>query len=171
MTEASWRREQAPQSRRVNKCAGHDEFSGSRSASPVVIRAGSLRYGGIVQSGRWSGDACVAAQPISLGWLNRWLFMDSEPVAKCDHKRRVGSRIRNRHARANPASNEMMMKEFHSELGVVANLSALEMRASATPKMAGKGIKHGEIDILQGIPFPLNEAAEMRRGSDVSNGA
>jgi hypothetical protein len=65
----------------------------------------------------------------------------------------------------------MMMKEFHSELGVVANPSALEMRASATPKMAAKGIKHGEIDILQGTPFPLNEAAEMRRGSDVSNGA
>jgi hypothetical protein len=65
----------------------------------------------------------------------------------------------------------MMMKEFHSELGVVANPSALEMRASATPKMAAKGINHGEIDILQGTPFPLNEAPEMRRGSDVSNGA
>jgi hypothetical protein len=65
----------------------------------------------------------------------------------------------------------MMMKEFHSELGVVANPSALEMRASATPKMAAKGFKHREIDVLQNTPFPLNEAAEMRRGSDVSNGA
>jgi hypothetical protein len=45
------------------------------------------------------------------------------------------------------------------------------MRASATPKMAAKGIKHGAIDLLQNTPFSLNEAAEMRRGSDVSNGA
>jgi len=65
----------------------------------------------------------------------------------------------------------MMMKELHSELGVVANPSALEMRASATAKMAAKGLKHAEIDVLQHTPFPLNEAAEMRRGADVSNGA
>jgi len=65
----------------------------------------------------------------------------------------------------------MMMKELRSELGVVANPSALEMRATATPKMAAKIIKHGKIDLLQNTPFSLNEAAEMRRGSDVSNGA
>jgi len=65
----------------------------------------------------------------------------------------------------------MMMKELRSELGVVANLSALEMRASATPKMSVKGIKHGAIDSLQNATFSLNEAAEMRCGSDVSNGA
>jgi hypothetical protein len=64
-----------------------------------------------------------------------------------------------------------MMKELHSELGVVADLSALEMRASATPKMAAKGIKHIEIDVLQNTAFPLNEAAEMGGGSNVSNGA
>ena len=63
------------------------------------------------------------------------------------------------------------MEELHSELGVIADLSALEMRASATAKMAAKGIKHGEIDVLQHTAFPLNEAAEMRRGSNVSNGA
>ena len=63
------------------------------------------------------------------------------------------------------------MKELHSELGVIADLSALEMRASATPKMVAKGIKHIEIDVLQNATFSLNEAAEMRRGSDVSNGA
>jgi hypothetical protein len=40
------------------------------------------------------------------------------------------------------------MEEFHSELGVVANLSTLEMRASATPKMAAKDIQHSEIDVL-----------------------
>jgi hypothetical protein len=65
----------------------------------------------------------------------------------------------------------MMMKELHSELGVIADLSALEMRASATAKVTSKGIKQGEIDVLQHTPFPLNEAAEMRCGSNVSNGA
>jgi hypothetical protein len=65
----------------------------------------------------------------------------------------------------------MMMKELRSELGVVANPSALEMRASATPKMAVKGIKHGAIDLLQNATLSLNEAAEMSRGSEVSNGA
>src|SRR5260370_30726526 len=96
--------------------------------------------------------------------------MGSEPVAKCDHKRRGGSQIRNRFARANPASNEMMMKELYSELGVIADLSALEMRASASAKVNAKGIKKGEIDVLQETPFPLNEAAPMKPGSNVSNG-
>jgi len=65
----------------------------------------------------------------------------------------------------------MMMKELHSELGVIADLSALEMRASATPKMVAKGIKHIEIDVLQNATFSLNEAAEMGGTSNVSNGA
>jgi hypothetical protein len=64
-----------------------------------------------------------------------------------------------------------MMKELHSELSVVADLSALEMRASATPKMVAKGIKHIEIDVLQNTTFSLNEAAEMGGTSNVSNGA
>jgi hypothetical protein len=64
-----------------------------------------------------------------------------------------------------------MMKELHSELGVVANLSAFEMGASATPKMAAKGIQHIEIDVLQNTTFPPNEAADMGGGSNVSNGA
>ena len=95
--------------------------------------------------------------------------MGPEPVAKCDHKRRLGDKIRNRFGRANPASNEMMLKELHSELGVIADLSALEMRASATAKVTAKGLKRGEIDVLQHTPFPLNEAAEMDGGSKVSN--
>jgi hypothetical protein len=65
----------------------------------------------------------------------------------------------------------MMMKELHSELGVIADFSAFEVRASATAKVTAKGIKHGEIDVLQHAPSPLNEAAEMRRGSDISNSA
>lgn len=59
------------------------------------------------------------------------------------------------------------MKDFHSKLGVIADLSALEMRASATAKMPAKGIKQAEIDVLQNTAFPLNEAAEMGRGSNV----
>jgi hypothetical protein len=64
-----------------------------------------------------------------------------------------------------------MMEELHPELGVVANLSALEMRASATPKMAAKRIKHIEIDVLQNTAFPLHEAPEMGGGSNIPNGA
>ena len=79
--------------------------------------------------------------------------------------------MRNRFGRANPASNEVMMKELHSKLGVITDLSALEMRASTTAKVTAKGLEQGEIDVLQHTPFPLNEAAEVRRGSDVSNGA
>jgi hypothetical protein len=62
-------------------------------------------------------------------------------------------------------------EELHPELGVVANLSAPEMGASATAKMAAKGIQHIEIDVLQNTTFSLNEAAEMGGTSNVSNGA
>ena len=63
------------------------------------------------------------------------------------------------------------MEELHSELGMIANLSALEMRASATAKVAVKGIKCVEIDIPQNTAPPLNEAAEMGCGSNVSKRA
>jgi hypothetical protein len=89
MMEASWRLEQAHQARRVNKCAGHDDFSGSRSGSPVAVRAGSLPRGDIEQSGRWSGDACVVAQPISLGWPTRFFAIDYDDfrhILKTDNR-------------------------------------------------------------------------------------
>ena len=63
------------------------------------------------------------------------------------------------------------MEELHSEMRVIANLSSLEMRTSATAKMLTKGIKRVQIDVRQNIAFPLNEAAEMGGGSNVSNGA
>jgi hypothetical protein len=62
-----------------------------------------------------------------------------------------------------------MMEELDSKLGVVADLSALEMRTSATPKMSGKGIKQFEIDVFQDTAFPLNEATEMSGSSNISN--
>jgi hypothetical protein len=97
--------------------------------------------------------------------------MDSKPVAEGAHKGWIRGQLLNRFARANPASNEVMMEELYSELSVIVDFSSLEMRASATPKMAAKGIKHVEIDVLQNSAFPLNEAAEMGGGSNISNGA
>ena len=63
------------------------------------------------------------------------------------------------------------MEEFHSEVRVIANLSTLEMRASATPEVATKRIQCAEIDVPQNTAFPLNEAAEMGSGSNVANSA
>jgi hypothetical protein len=63
------------------------------------------------------------------------------------------------------------MEELHSELGMIANLSTLEMRASATAKVAAEGIKHVEIDIPQNTALLLDEAAEMGCGANVSKRA
>jgi hypothetical protein len=95
--------------------------------------------------------------------------MGPKPFAKGDHKRWIGGQILNRFVWANPTTNEVMMEELHSELGVIADPSAPEMRASATPKMSGKGIKQFEIDVFQNTAFPLNEATEMGGSSNVSN--
>src|SRR3954453_22687101 len=97
--------------------------------------------------------------------------MRSEPIAKGGNKRWLMGRILTGFARANPACNEVMMEELHSKLGVKADLSALEMRASATAKMTAKGIKQFEIDVLQNAALPLHEAAEMGGGANVPNGA
>ena len=67
--------------------------------------------------------------------------MRSKPVAEGGHKSWIGGQILNWFGRADPAPDEVMMEELHSETGVIADLSALEMRASATAKMAAKGIK------------------------------
>lgn len=96
--------------------------------------------------------------------------MGSKPVAEGADKGWIWGQILSRFARANPASNEMMMEQLHSKLGVIADLSALEMRASATGKMTAKGIKQAEIDVFQNTAFPLYEAAEMGGGADVPNG-
>jgi len=96
--------------------------------------------------------------------------MGLSPVAEGAHKGWIGD-ILNGFVRANSAPNEVTMEELRSELSVIANFSALEMRASATAKMAAKGIKYVEIDVAQNTAFVLNETAEMRGGSNVSNGA
>src|SRR6202049_263852 len=97
--------------------------------------------------------------------------MRSKPVAEGGHKSRSGGRFLNWLALADPVRNEVMVEELHSEVGVIANLSALEMSAGAPAKMAAKGIKYVEIDLLQNAASSLNKAAEMSRGSNVSDGA
>jgi len=97
--------------------------------------------------------------------------MASKPVAEGGHKGWIGGQILNGFARANSAPNEVTMEELHSELSVIANFSTLKMRASATSKMVAKGIKYVQIDVAQNIAFPLNEAAEMGGGSNVSDRA
>jgi hypothetical protein len=74
--------------------------------------------------------------------------MRSKPVAKGGHKSWSGGRFSNGLALADPVRNEVMVEKLHSEVGVIANLSTLEMGAAAPPQMAAKGFKHGKIDLL-----------------------
>jgi hypothetical protein len=94
-----------------------------------------------------------------------------KPVTESDNQSRIGGRIRNWFTRANPTPHEMSMEKLHSKTCVIANLSSLEMRASATQKMTTKGIKRVEIEVRQTAAFPLDEAAEMGGSANVSNGA
>jgi hypothetical protein len=63
------------------------------------------------------------------------------------------------------------MEQLHPELGVIANLSAFEVRAPALPKMAVKRIEPIGIDVFQNTSFLVNEAAKVGGGSNVANGA
>jgi hypothetical protein len=83
----------------------------------------------------------------------------------------IGGRIPNRSTQADTAPDKVSMEEFHSKQRVVANLSSLEMRASATAKMTTKAVKHPEIDVRQTAAFPMNKRAEMGSGSNISHGA
>jgi hypothetical protein len=96
--------------------------------------------------------------------------MRSKPAAEGGHKRWRDGRFLNWLALADPSLNEVMVKELHSEVSVIADLSALEMRAAAPAKMAAKAIEHVEIDLLQNAASVLNEAAEVCGSSNVANG-
>ena len=63
------------------------------------------------------------------------------------------------------------MKKFDSKTRVKGDLGSLEVRAPATAKMAYKSMKRAAVDVCQNTTSPLNEAAEMGSGSNVSNGA
>jgi hypothetical protein len=97
--------------------------------------------------------------------------MRLKPVAEGGHKSRIGRGTLNWFTLADPVPHQVSIEKLHSKTRVIANLSSLEMRASATAKMAIKAIQRVEIDVRQNAAFPLNEAAEMGGGSKVSNGA
>jgi len=63
------------------------------------------------------------------------------------------------------------MEKLRSKTCVIADLCSLEMRALTTPKMASKGMERVEIDVRQNAASLPHEAAKMRGGSNVSNGA
>jgi hypothetical protein len=96
--------------------------------------------------------------------------MCSKPVAEGGHKGWGQGRFLSRLALADPALNEVMVEELHSEVGVIADLSTSEMRAAAPAQMAAKRIKYVEIDVRQSAASSLNEAAEMCGGSNIANG-
>jgi hypothetical protein len=63
------------------------------------------------------------------------------------------------------------MKEFRSELSVITNLSALEMRTSTLAKMVVEAVECLGIDIRQTTASPFNEATDMGGATDISNSA
>jgi hypothetical protein len=94
-----------------------------------------------------------------------------KPIAEGGHKNWGGSCVLDRFTRADPTAHQVLMKELHSEVRVITNLSSLEMGTSAAAKMLTEGSKGAEIDVRQNAAFPLNETAEMGGRSNVSNGA
>jgi hypothetical protein len=92
-----------------------------------------------------------------------------EPVAKGNHKLWTFGRILRLIAWADSTIDKIPTKKLHSKARMVANLPALEMRTSATPKMATEGIKSVLVYIRENTSLSLNEAAKMRCGSNISN--
>ena len=76
----------------------------------------------------------------------------------------------NRLGLADPALNEVMVEELHSEVSVIADLSTPEMRTAAPAQMTAKRIKYVEIDVRQNAASSMNEAAGMCGGSNIANG-
>ncbi len=97
--------------------------------------------------------------------------MRLKPVAEGGHKNWSGGRILDWFTRADPTADQVSMEQLHSKVGVIANLSSLEMGTSAAAKMLTEGSKGVEIDVRQNAALPLNETAEMGGRSNVSNGA
>ena len=97
--------------------------------------------------------------------------MRLKPVAKGSDKSWIGMFVLNGFMCTDPAIDQVLMEELRSKRCVMADSCSLEMRASATVKMASKGMKRVEIDVRQNPASPLHEAAEMGGGSNVSNGA
>ena len=96
--------------------------------------------------------------------------MRSKPVAEGGHKNWSEGHFLRRLALADPALNEVMVEELHSEVSVIADLYTSEMRATAQAQMAAKTINYVEINVRQNAASSLNEAAEMSGGSNIANG-
>jgi hypothetical protein len=91
------------------------------------------------------------------------------PVAEGGHKSWNRDRFLNWLTLAHSALHEVMVEELHPEVGVITDLSTSEMKAAASAQMAAERIKYVEIDVCQSAASSLNEAAEMRGGSNIAN--
>jgi hypothetical protein len=114
-----------------------------------------LRSAASVQPKRWRLHPAMRLKPITEGSDKSW----------------IGVLFPDRFTRADAAANQALMEKLHSKTRVIGDLCSLEVRAPATPKMTNKSMKRVETDLCQNAAPPLNEAAEMGGGSNVSNGA
>jgi hypothetical protein len=114
-----------------------------------------LRGAASVQPKRWRLHPAVRLKPITEGSDKSW----------------IGVLFPDRFTRADAAANQALMEKLHSKTRVIGDLCSLEVRAPATPKMTNKSMKRVETDLCQNAAPPLNEAAEMGGGSNISNSA
>jgi hypothetical protein len=143
-----------------------------RSTTPTGTLQKKVSYGLSVPSSDILTERLKQIRSAASIQAKSWLLhsaMGLKPVAEGSHKSWLGSHIMSWFSRKDSAPNEVSMEKLHSELSVIANLSTPEMRTSATAKMAAKGINDGEINVPQNAALPLNKAAEMGCGSNVSN--
>jgi len=93
-----------------------------------------------------------------------------KPVAESSDKSWLIVCVPNRFTRADAAIDQASMEKLRSKRRVKADLCALEMRALATAQMVSKGLEYVEIGVRQSEASPLQKAAEMGGGSNVSSG-
>jgi hypothetical protein len=104
----------------------------------------------------------------------RWRLhpaMRLKPIAEGSDKSWIGVLFPNWFTRADAAAHQALMEKLHSKTRVIGDLCSLVVRAPTTAKMTNKSMKSVEIDLCQKAASPLNEAAQMGGGSNVSNGA
>jgi hypothetical protein len=94
-----------------------------------------------------------------------------KPSSESGHNRWLGRCDLSCFRLADSVANEVSMKELRSETRVITDLSSLKMRTAATPKVASKRFKRCNVDVREDTTLPLDKAAEMGRGPDVSDSA
>src|SRR5664279_3457236 len=85
------------------------------------------------------------------------------------HGRLIALVVGDRLDRADPALNQVLMKELHSRSQVVTGPSAVRARASAVRKVSAKSLHHARVDVGQDGTTTLYKTAEMSRGTQVAN--